>query len=101
MKEFYFGYLGCQLDWEHQFEENTPFYMQVSLKGNKLHLSEHHGDASPGSAVRIKIEDLREFHASLQEKNYAYMNPGIEKTPWNAEEVTVMDPFYNKIIFYT
>ena len=30
-KEFYCGYLGFKVDWEHRFEESTPLYMQVSL----------------------------------------------------------------------
>src|SRR5262245_35953201 len=26
-KEFYIGYLGFTVDWEHHFEENTPAYL--------------------------------------------------------------------------
>jgi len=51
-KEFYVDYLGFSVDWEHHFEENTPAYLQVSRDGLLLHLSEHHGDCCPGSAVR-------------------------------------------------
>lgn len=47
-KEFYVGYLGFQLDWEHKFPEVAPIYMQVSRAGLILHLSEHYGDGSPG-----------------------------------------------------
>ena len=43
-KEFYVGYLGFSVDWEHHFEDNTPAYLQVSRAGLTLHLSEHHGD---------------------------------------------------------
>ena len=46
-KEFYLGFLGFQLDFEHRFGDNFPLYMQVSRAGLVLHLSEHHGDASP------------------------------------------------------
>ncbi len=52
-KEFYLGYLGFALDWEHHFDENTPTYMQVSRGGLTLHLSEHHGDCCPGSTVFV------------------------------------------------
>jgi catechol 2,3-dioxygenase-like lactoylglutathione lyase family enzyme len=38
-KEFYVGYLGFSLDWEHHFEENTPAYLQVSRDGLVLHLA--------------------------------------------------------------
>lgn len=93
-------YLGFTLDWEHQFEDNMPFYLQVSLDNDTVHLSEHHGDASPGGAIRIQMNNVKAYHASLAAKNYAYMRPGIEKTPWHTKEVTVTDPFNNRIIFY-
>ena len=44
-----------------------------------LHLSEHHGDCSPGSAIRIETADIDAFHADLASKDYKYvhnvMNP--------------------------
>ncbi|WP_377890585.1 glyoxalase superfamily protein [Alkalihalobacillus sp. R86527] len=97
---FYVDFLGFQVDWEHRFAENMPLYVQVSMKEAVLHLSEHHGDASPGGAVRIKMSDLRGYHASIQDKDYPFANPGIEKKPWGTIEVTVTDPFSNRIIFY-
>jgi hypothetical protein len=30
-KEFYVGFLGFTVDWEHHFEDNTPAYIQVSV----------------------------------------------------------------------
>lgn len=52
-KEFYIDFLGFNLDWSHRFEEDFPLYMQVSKDECVLHISEHHGDCSPGSAIRI------------------------------------------------
>ncbi|MGM7722190.1 glyoxalase superfamily protein [Metabacillus sp. Hm71] len=99
-KEFYIDYLGYQLDWAHRFEEHMPVYCQVSLHELILHLSEHHGDCSPGSAIRIKMTDLKKYHSALKEKKYTYANPGLEKSPWNTVELTVTDPFFNRITFY-
>lgn len=97
---FYLDYLGFKLDWQHQFAENMPLYFQISLDEIVMHLSEHHGDASPGSAIRIKKDNLRSYYASLSEKKYRYANPCIETTPWNTLELTVIDPFSNRIIFF-
>ncbi|MFC0190014.1 glyoxalase superfamily protein [Fictibacillus aquaticus] len=97
---FYIDYLDFTLDWEHRFAENMPIYFQVSLNGDSIHLSEHHGDCSPGSAIRIKISDLKGYHATLSSKEYAYAKPRIENTPWNTMELTVADPFSNRIVFY-
>lgn len=97
---FYVEFLGFKMDWKHQFAENMPFYYQVSFDNVVLHLSEHHGDSSPGSAIRIKINDLKSYHSLLSEKEYSYSDPAIEKTPWNTIELTVIDPFSNRITFY-
>ncbi|MBW7455488.1 VOC family protein [Paenibacillus sepulcri] len=99
-REFYVDYLGFKVEWEHRFEENFPLYMEVSFGECVLHLSEHHGDSSPGSAVRIATTQLKAYHSRLLEQNYKYAKPGIEETPWNTAEVRIADPFGNRIIFY-
>ena len=64
-----------------------------------LHLSEHHGDCSPGAAVRIETGDVAAFHAELLSKRYKYARPGIEDTPWGTREMSVKDPFGNRLTF--
>ncbi len=97
--EFYVNWLGFKVDWEHHFEDNTPVYMQISLAGIVLHLSEHHGDSSPGANVYIDCEELKAYHEILIAKKYKYNRPGLEKTFYGTWAVTVNDPFYNKISF--
>lgn len=99
-REFYLDFLGFQLDWEHRYEPGTPLYMQVSKGDVKLHLSEHHGDCTPGSSVRIELQGVSEFQKELLNKKYKYLRPGIQKTPWKTAECCVLDPFGNKIIYY-
>jgi uncharacterized glyoxalase superfamily protein PhnB len=99
-REFYQGFLGFGFDWEHRFEPELPLYAQISRGNCVLHLSEHHGDVSPGSAVRIGMPDIDTFHAEIMSKGYKYMRPGIEKMPWGSREMTVRDPFFNRIVFY-
>jgi ribosomal-protein-alanine N-acetyltransferase len=48
-REFYVNFLGCKVDWEARFETDLPVYMQVSRGTLVVHLSEHHGDSTPGS----------------------------------------------------
>lgn len=73
-ESFYVDFLGFTVDWEHRFEPNTPLYMQVSKGQCVLHLSEHHGDCSPGSAIRIETADIDAFHADLASKDYKYVH---------------------------
>jgi uncharacterized glyoxalase superfamily protein PhnB len=98
-KEFYVDYLGFSVDWEHHFEENTPASMQVSRAGLTLHLSEHHGDACPGSTVFVWMTGVDEFHQQLAANQYKYLRPGLETTFYDARCVEVSDPFGNRIRF--
>jgi uncharacterized glyoxalase superfamily protein PhnB len=98
-KEFYVGFLGFTVDWEHHFEENTPAYIQVSRDGLTLHLSEHHGDCCPGSTVFVWMTGIEEFHREITSKHYKYLRPGLETTFYDAKCVQVIDPFGNRIRF--
>lgn len=98
-REYYLDFLGFQIDFEHRFEPGTPLYMQVSRGGAVLHLSEHHGDASPGGSVRIHVDELDALHAEFAAKRYKYNRPGIETMPWGLREMKCNDPFFNRIIF--
>lgn len=100
--EFYIDWLGFKIDWEHRFGENFPLYMQVSQGQIVLHLSEHHGDCSPGAKVLIQqYAGLTAYHKQLTQKNYRYNKPGLEKASWN-ENINCMevtDPFSNRLNF--
>jgi hypothetical protein len=98
-QEFYIGYLGFKVDWEHRFEPSLPLYMQVSRGDLTLHLTEHYGDCTPGSKVYVEMTGVAELHAELTAKKYAYLRPGLEEAPWGATTVTVTDPFMNHILF--
>ncbi len=98
-KTFYIDWLGFSIDWEHRFEENFPLYMQVSKGALLLHLTEHHGDATPGANVFIRLKGIDALLSSLQQKEYRYSKPSIENAPWNARVMTVCDPFGNRLSF--
>jgi hypothetical protein len=96
---FYLDYLGFRADWEHRFEPALPLYMQISRGACVLHLSEHHGDATPGSTVFLRVKGLESFHAALESKAYPYLRPGIEIAPWKAKLMELTDPFGNRLRF--
>jgi catechol 2,3-dioxygenase-like lactoylglutathione lyase family enzyme len=97
-KEFYVAFLGFNVDWEHRFEANTPLYMQVSKDDCILHISEHHGDASPGAALRVEVEGLDAYQQELLAKKYKNSRPGIIEQPWG-RDMCIADPFGNRLIF--
>ena len=97
-REFYIDFLCFQVDWEHRFEPGLPLYMQVSRDGCVLHLSGHHGDATPGAALRIETQDLDGLQQTLLAKQYKHARPGIQKQPWG-RDMAIQDPFGNRLIF--
>ena len=98
-KEFYVGFLGFTVDWEHRFDDNAPLYMQVSRGRCVLHLTEHHGDCCPGSTMFVWLTGIEELHRELTAKSYRYMRPGLERTGYGSLCVEVIDPFGNRIRF--
>ena len=97
--EFYLGFLGFKVDWDHRFDDNAPLYRQISRGNLVLHLSEHHGDGSPGARIRVLMRGVEAFQQELAAKRYRYMRPGLEKTPWGTRETGAIDPFGNLIRF--
>jgi catechol 2,3-dioxygenase-like lactoylglutathione lyase family enzyme len=98
-REFYVDFLGFKVDWEHRFDPDFPVYMQVSRDGLMFHLSEHHGDGTPGSLAYIYMTGVEALHRELNDKNYRYNRPGLNKQDWGMTEMTVTDPFNNRITF--
>jgi hypothetical protein len=99
-RAFYVNFRVFAVDWEHRFEPGLPLYMQASRGDAVIHLSEHHGDASPGSAIRIRAGDIDALHAEFSAKEYGFARPHVELMPWGLREITMTDPFGNRVIFY-
>ena len=98
-REFHVDFLSFTWDWEHRFDDNGPLYAQVSRSGVVLHLSEHHGDGSPGAHLYIFMTGADALQRELADKKYRYGRPGVQEQPWGARTVTTYDPFGNVLTF--
>ena len=97
-RAFYLDFLGFKIDWEHRFEPGTPLYAQISRGNMVLHLSEHFGDATPGSTVFVPMEGIDAFQVELIAKHYKYSRPQVEQMDWG-RQMQIADPFGNRIRF--
>lgn len=97
-REFYLDFLGFTVDWEHRFDPALPLYLQIHRDALVLHLSEHHGDATPGSTVFVRLDDIAALHAELNAKQYGYARPGLNEQDWGTT-MEVTDPFGNRLRF--
>jgi len=98
-RRFYLDYLGFS---EVHLADSSdgPAYLIVALGPVRLHLSSHHGDGTPGTAVLIVTGELDALHSTLASKGYPYMNPGIDPAPGGGRQVVVLDPAGNELRFY-
>jgi catechol 2,3-dioxygenase-like lactoylglutathione lyase family enzyme len=97
-REFYLDFLGFSVEFEHRFEADLPLYLGISRNGLQLHLSEHHGDASPGSTVFIPMQNIELLRDELLAKRYGYGRPDIVQQGWG-QVLEVYDPFGNRLRF--
>jgi catechol 2,3-dioxygenase-like lactoylglutathione lyase family enzyme len=101
-RRFYVDFLGFEVEFEHRFEDGAPLYMGLRRDECRLHLSEHYGDGTPGSAVRIRVDDVAALARSLREKRFENSRPGDpQRMEWGAWEITIPDPSGNRLTFYT
>jgi hypothetical protein len=97
--DFYVNYLGFSVDWQHQFDDVAPHYLQISRAGMTLHLTEHHGDCCPGATVFVWMTGIELYHHELTGKQYGDLKPTIQRTFYDSLCLVVTDPFGNRIRF--
>ncbi|ETX28825.1 glyoxalase superfamily protein [Roseivivax isoporae] len=97
-RAFYIDWLRFEVTFEHRFSPDAPLYMGLARTGLALHLTEHHGDATPGSTAFIRMTGIRAFHREILARPYAANRPALERLPWGLQ-VEVVDPFGNRIRF--
>lgn len=97
-REFYLGFLGFSVEFEHRFEAGLPLYLGLDRAGLQVHLSEHHGDASPGATVFVPMHNIEALRDDLIGKRYGYGRPEIVQQDWG-KLLEVHDPFGNRIRF--
>ena len=96
--DFYVGYLGCTLD-RQDGDGEGPTYVQVSPGDLVLHLSSHHDDGTPGTAVLVETRGVEALHRELRSSRYPFMRPRLEGHE-RGREVTVIDPASNRLRFF-
>lgn len=80
--------LGFQVEFEHRFGPGLPVYMGIRRGEARIHLSEHTGDARPGTLVYLWVDDIDVVAMAL--------DTVVETQPW-ARELEVSDPDGNRL----
>ena len=81
--------LGFVKEWEHRFGAGLPLYVGIARGDLRMHLSEHAGDARPGTLVYIYVEDVDAAADALGVTE-------IDDMPWG-RDFEVTDPYGNRL----
>lgn len=100
-RDFYLRWMGFSVVFEHRFGPDMPLYLGLRRDDFELHLSEHSGDTTPGTRIRVGCSDVAALHADLTSRPEKSLRLGPpEKQPWGDVELTVLDPFANRMTFF-
>lgn len=80
--------LGFEIEFEHRFEPHLPAYVGIRREGAQIHLSEHEGDAVPGTLVYIWVDAIGSVAAEFDVM--------IDDVPWG-REIHLTDPDGNRL----
>ncbi|MFD2645006.1 glyoxalase superfamily protein [Pseudomonas japonica] len=97
-KAFYLDFLGFTLEWEHRFAADLPLYVQIRRDDVVLHLTEHYGDATPGSTVFLPVADIAALEQELAARRHGYARPSAVDVGWG-RQMEVADPCGNRLRF--
>ena len=81
----WYARLGFVKEWEHRFEPGLPLYVGIARGNMRMHLSEHKGDARPGTLLYLRVDDFDALVAALRVT-------AIDDMPWGRDfEVADLD----------
>ncbi len=80
--------LGFEREFEHRFEPGFPLYLGIRRGDARIHLSEHAGDARPGTLVYFWVDDVDSIAAEF--------GATVESEPWG-REIGLTDPDGNRL----
>ncbi len=85
----WYGRLGFVMEWEHRFAPGLPLYMGIARGSARIHLSEHSGDARPGTLVYLYVRDVDAAAAAVGVSD-------IDDNEWG-RDFEVNDPDGNRL----
>lgn len=97
-RSFYCDILGFEVEFEHRFEAGLPLYLGLRMGPVALHLSEHPGDAIPGSSAFFWMQGVDAFRRRVAASSAGFAVPELHDQPWG-REIGFIDPFGNRLRF--
>jgi catechol 2,3-dioxygenase-like lactoylglutathione lyase family enzyme len=84
----WYARLGFVQQWEHRFEPGFPLFLCISRGPIQIFLSEHRGDALPGTLLYLYVGDVEAVATEFE--------VAVKEAPWG-QEVHLTDPDGNRL----
>ncbi len=84
----WYARMGFEVVGEHRFAPDLPLYLFLKRRSVELHLSEHTGDATPGSLVYFWVDDVDAVASEFGSE--------VSAQPWG-REIELTDPDGNRL----
>ncbi|MCX5066541.1 glyoxalase superfamily protein [Micromonospora lupini] len=84
----WYARLGFVKQWEHRFAPGLPLYVSIARGSAEIHLSEHTGDARPGTLLYLYVDDIDAAAATC--------GRAVDQKDWG-REFEVSDPDGNRL----
>ncbi|MCA1840908.1 MAG: glyoxalase superfamily protein [Actinomycetota bacterium] len=99
-KAFY-GKLGFEEKWKHQFEPNLPVFASVARGDMELFLTEHTEDCQFGGLVHFYVSDVDTCYNQFREEGVPIDHPPSNSLGPDVRDMVVVDPDGNRLSFIT
>ena len=83
--EFYLGYLGFAVDWEHRYGDNFRSVRRSRAATWSCICPNMPATPTPGGNMVVYMKGIRDFHKELAAKDYRHMKPGLEQEDGRAD----------------
>ncbi len=85
----WYARLGFVKQWEHQFEAGFPWFVCVARRAMRLYLSEHLGDARPGTLLHLNVANIDAIAVEFGE--------AVDEDGLAGRQVNLVDPDGNRL----
>lgn len=85
----WYAQLGFASEWEHRFAPGLPLYVGIARGDLRIHLSEHAGDARPGTLLYLYVDDVDAAARAVGATE-------IDDMPWG-RDFEIADPDGNRL----
>lgn len=97
----FYGLLGFEERWRHQFKAGLPVFASVVRDGMEINLTEHAGDCQPGGLVHFYVDDVDALYQELQSKGVRVEQRPANNLGADIRDMLIVDPDGNRLSFLT